>query len=83
MISKFASVHSCGKNYYIVGKGNIGGTYCEGFHKISTDGKIGYHLDREPTRAEKKQILKDILRHREQLLNELNSLHEAEKVLLK
>lgn len=71
------------KKWYCIATGRISGTYADNFHRISSDGLTGYYMDREPTPQEKKEMLADIVRHREVLTNELASLAAAEKLLLK
>lgn len=71
------------KKHFAVAKGRISGTYADSFHLISEDGKIGYNLDRDPSPAQISDIIDDIRRHRETLLNELLSLSLAEKALTK
>lgn len=67
---------------YIVAKGTICGTYADGFHLVTSSGKIGYYLDRDPEPQERKLILADIVRHREVILKELHNLAMAERALI-
>lgn len=69
------------KEWYIIAAGRISGTYADYFHRISSDGKTGYYMDRDPTPEEKELMLKDIIRHRERLVQELTDLAAAEKLL--
>lgn len=71
------------KEWYVIARGRISGTYADNFHRISSDGKIGYHMDRDPAPEEKEQMLADIVRHREVLIQELNGLAKAEALLKK
>jgi hypothetical protein len=71
------------KAWYVIAKGRISGTYADDFHRISSDGKVGYHMDRDPSPEEKRQMLIDIVRHREKLIQELNDLAKAEALLKK
>lgn len=66
---------------YVVGAGQISGTYADYFHKVREDGKVGYFADRVPTDLERTRILEDIRRHREILVQELTALANAERAL--
>lgn len=66
---------------YLIGKGRIGGTYCDSFWKVDSEGKTGYQCFRYPFAEEIPKMLSDIARHRKQLRKELNDLAKAEKLL--
>lgn len=65
----------------MVGKGRIGGTYCDTFWPFNAEGKTGYNCYRYPFVEEIPLILSDIARHRKQLRQELSDLAKAEKLL--
>ncbi len=64
-----------------IGQGRIGGTYCESFWPLNTEGKTGYECCRYPFAEEIPMMLADLKRHRKQLRKELSELAEAEKLL--
>jgi hypothetical protein len=66
---------------YLIGKGRIGGTYCDSFWKINSEGKTGYQCFRFPFAEEIPLMLADIRRHRQQLRKEMEDLDNAEELL--
>jgi hypothetical protein len=65
----------------MVGKGRIGGTYCDTFWAFNSEGRTGYQCCRYPFAEEIPLILADLARHRKQLRKELQELAEAERLL--
>lgn len=68
-------------NFCLVGKGKIGGNWCDSFWKVNEDGTIGLY-GRFPQEEKRIQILDDIRRHRKIVLETLNELELAESYLL-
>lgn len=66
---------------YVIGQGRIGGTYCESFWGLNSEGKTGHECYRYPFAEEIPLILADLARHRKQLRKELSELAKAEKLL--
>lgn len=66
---------------YTVGKGRIGGNYCDGFHVINEDGTVGGKYARKMSPKEKERILKDIARHRSKILEDLANLNKAQEII--
>ncbi|MFY4731327.1 hypothetical protein [Nitrospira sp. BLG_2] len=69
------------KKLLVIGQGRIGGTYCESFWGIDTDGKTGYECYRYPFAEEIPLMLADLARHRKKLREELKDLAQAERLL--
>ncbi len=66
---------------YVVGKGRIGGTWCDSFWCVNEDGTIGGQYARCMAPSERETLLADIQRHRQKLLEELAELDAAERIL--
>ena len=65
---------------YVVGAGQISGTFADWFHHVYSDGTVGLGR-RPPTDEERTRILADIRRHRARLVHELSQLERAEDTL--
>lgn len=65
----------------VIGKGRIGGTYCETFWHFNEEGKTGHDCYRYPFPDEIPKMMEDLRRHRKILRKELSDLKKAERLL--
>ncbi len=66
------------KRIFLVARGPHGVYATDGFHSIGENGEYNHGL---PTNEEREIILRDLRKHRECLLKELNDLQQVENIL--